>query len=329
MKQPKGRLYRWSVRLSTYTFKIIHRSGRSQAHVDALSRAAISSKTPPIQYSEVPKLSHYVPDTRAPNTEQSTPDGNCNEPKCPSQHRSQYQLCTTLLHSVRTSPEDELLKAQAHSDLSFVKRPIHRQSLTYVRHGERLKVVVPESLRDVLLIKFHDLHGHTGKSKILQLLSDHYWWPTMVADAHKHIESCIPCQRSKPSHQPTLGKYTVPEQALRPKSLISADTIVISRTSEPLPELRANLNTFMFSSTIIPVTSGLLQQSLTPLKQSKHSSLNYFAPASSPKNSSRIMEQNLKTTDLHDFSVNTKSNSISLRPIIPLLMALPNESTVQ
>ena len=49
MKQPKGRLYRWSVRLSTYTFKIIHRSGRSQAHVDALSRAAISSKTPPIQ----------------------------------------------------------------------------------------------------------------------------------------------------------------------------------------------------------------------------------------------------------------------------------------
>ena len=61
----------------------------------------------------------------------------------------------------------------------------------------------------------------------------------MVSDAHKHIDSCIPCQRSKPSHQPTLGKYTAPEPALRPKSLISADTIVISRTSEPLPELKA------------------------------------------------------------------------------------------
>ena len=239
MKNPKGRLYRWSVRLSTYTFKIIHRSGRSQAHVDALSRAAINSKTPPIQYSEAPIISRHVPDTRAPRTKPSTTDDNCNEPKIPL---TAHLTVPTLYHS---SPfcshlsRDELVKAQAHSDLSFVRRPIHRQSLTYVKHGDRLKVVVPEQLRDILLVKFHDLYGHTGKSKLLQLLSDHYWWPTMVTDAQKHIQSCIPCQRSKPSHQPTFGRFTKPEPALRPKSLISADTIVISRTSEPLPELKA------------------------------------------------------------------------------------------
>ena len=129
MKNQKGRLYRWSVRLSAYTFKIIHRSGRSQAHVDALSRAAISSKTPPIQYSEVPRISHYVPDTRAPNTEQSTSDDNCNEPKMPL---TTQLTVPTLYHS---SPfcshlsREELIKAQAISDLSFVKRPIH-QSIT-------------------------------------------------------------------------------------------------------------------------------------------------------------------------------------------------------
>ena len=39
LKNPKGRLYRWVVHLSTYTFTITHRSGRSMSHVDALSRA--------------------------------------------------------------------------------------------------------------------------------------------------------------------------------------------------------------------------------------------------------------------------------------------------
>ena len=42
IKRPVGRLYRWSVRLSMYDFKIIHRSGRNQTHVDALSRAPVN-----------------------------------------------------------------------------------------------------------------------------------------------------------------------------------------------------------------------------------------------------------------------------------------------
>ena len=38
LKKPKGRVYRWSVRLSTYPLKIEHRAGKLQTHVDALSR---------------------------------------------------------------------------------------------------------------------------------------------------------------------------------------------------------------------------------------------------------------------------------------------------
>ena len=37
-KKPKGRLYRWSVRLSAFNFKIVHKAGIKQQHVDALSR---------------------------------------------------------------------------------------------------------------------------------------------------------------------------------------------------------------------------------------------------------------------------------------------------
>ena len=42
LKNPKGKLYRWSVELSTYKFDIVHRAGGAQQHVDALSRAPVS-----------------------------------------------------------------------------------------------------------------------------------------------------------------------------------------------------------------------------------------------------------------------------------------------
>ena len=35
--------YRWSVRLSVYKFKVVHRSGKKQCHVDALSRAPLTT----------------------------------------------------------------------------------------------------------------------------------------------------------------------------------------------------------------------------------------------------------------------------------------------
>jgi transposase InsO family protein len=41
-KNPKSRLFRWSIRLSTKNFEIIHRSGSKQQHVDALSRSPLS-----------------------------------------------------------------------------------------------------------------------------------------------------------------------------------------------------------------------------------------------------------------------------------------------
>ena len=40
-KDPKSRLYRWAVHLSTYKFTIKHRAGAQMNHVDALSRAPI------------------------------------------------------------------------------------------------------------------------------------------------------------------------------------------------------------------------------------------------------------------------------------------------
>lgn len=42
LKNPTGKLYRWSIKLSTYNYTLIHKPGKSQQHVDALSRAPVA-----------------------------------------------------------------------------------------------------------------------------------------------------------------------------------------------------------------------------------------------------------------------------------------------
>ena len=48
--KPTGRLYRWSVKLSSYSFKVIHRKGVNHKHADALSRAPLIAS---IEISEI------------------------------------------------------------------------------------------------------------------------------------------------------------------------------------------------------------------------------------------------------------------------------------
>jgi transposase InsO family protein len=56
-KDPKSRLFRWSIRLSTKNFEIIHRAGSAQQHVDALSRSPISLHLDINELSEAQKKS--------------------------------------------------------------------------------------------------------------------------------------------------------------------------------------------------------------------------------------------------------------------------------
>jgi len=56
-KDTKSRLFRWSIRLSTKNFEIIHRAGSAQQHVDALSRSPISLHLDINELSEAQKKS--------------------------------------------------------------------------------------------------------------------------------------------------------------------------------------------------------------------------------------------------------------------------------
>lgn len=168
-KNPSGKLYRWSLLLSTFNFKIIHKPGTSQAHVDALSRAPV------------------------------------------------------LLY-LDTS---EIVKAQKSSDLSYVRNPVTKDNMTFIRHRGLTRVVTPPALHQKLLQTCHDEHGHPGINKTVRIISSRYWWLTMVKDIRSYVFSCRSCQLTKASHQPTPGHYVAPSTDLQPLSQLGMDTIVL------------------------------------------------------------------------------------------------------
>jgi hypothetical protein len=63
------------------------------------------------------------------------------------------------------------------------------------------------------------LAGHFGVKKILDMLSDHFFWPYMRCDVQRHVERCITCLKAKsrlnphglytplPNSECTLGRY--------------------------------------------------------------------------------------------------------------------------
>jgi hypothetical protein len=73
--------------------------------------------------------------------------------------------------------------------------------------GDRVAVPNARGLRRSIL---HDLHdapfsGHPGVAKTLKAVERWYWWPTWRADVKQYVDTCMSCQRNKPSNQPPYG----------------------------------------------------------------------------------------------------------------------------
>ncbi len=64
-----------------------------------------------------------------------------------------------------------------------------------------LKIVVPASLRAVVLQECHDsaMAGHLGEDRTTWRVRSLYWWPSVVKDCEQWVKSCRECsQRKKP-----------------------------------------------------------------------------------------------------------------------------------
>ncbi|GBG66158.1 hypothetical protein CBR_g57040 [Chara braunii] len=100
---------------------------------------------------------------------------------------------------------------------------------------KRLVVPSSESLRSLFLGECHDATGHFGYKKTSANLVQRFWWPGMLDDAKKYVETCQVCQRDKPRTQAPLGllkPLPIPAGPGESVSMDFMDTLVTSKSGK-------------------------------------------------------------------------------------------------
>ena len=66
-----------------------------------------------------------------------------------------------------------------------------------LRRRDAGQVIIPEKAVDLILrlcvVAHSGIAGHQGLSNTAQTLAEHFWWPTLKADAEKFVRECIHC----------------------------------------------------------------------------------------------------------------------------------------
>ena len=74
---------------------------------------------------------------------------------------------THCLHLTST----EIRNSQSNSDLTFIKKPIVQNGITFIRQNSVNKAYVPPELRPKLLNMFHESYSRPGKNKTIQIIT--------------------------------------------------------------------------------------------------------------------------------------------------------------
>lgn len=190
LKDPSGRLARWSVRLQQYSFDVIHRRGKDHVVPDLLSRSV-----PVIDVIEIPP-----------------PE---NPPVLDRWYRKMIRMVTqSPLRFPLWRVENHRLYKRVNGNYPELREP-----------GESWKKVIPKEDRKDLLRENHDstTGGHAGVYKTYERLKSRYYWPQMRADVARHVRSCQTCLRHKPEQRRPIGFMGTRTTPTRPWQTISID----------------------------------------------------------------------------------------------------------
>ena len=199
-KDLSGRLARWSLKLQSYDFTIVHQKGKDNIVADTLSRIYCDS------------LDEIMCDEKLHDMQLFNVNDLIDE---------EY---TTLRTRIKDYPE-KFLNFCVSNDKIFIRlEPKHNRELTDIPVW---KMWVPVSSRQVVIEKEHVLpeSAHGGIRKTLERIRRLYYWPKMTIDVHRYVTNCIICKQTKASNQatrPPLGKLIIP---LRPWQKIYIDLL--------------------------------------------------------------------------------------------------------
>lgn len=192
LKDPSGRLARWSVRLQQYDFDVIHRKGKDHIVPDVLSRSV-----PVVDEISINSLTFegYV-DPWYDKMSRKITDNPLHYP----QWRVENGVILKKIRSAYPSLDDSAFD---------------------------WKVVVPKSHRTEIIRNHHDppTSGHAGVYKTYDRVGRKFYWPKMRSDIANYIRSCRVCLATKPVQKPPSGLMCSRTDVSRPWELISLDIV--------------------------------------------------------------------------------------------------------
>lgn len=211
MKKPLAaappRLQRMILQLQKYDFTIVHHPGKEIPVADTLSRKPLASNNDDL--SEGMDLQvHLVYDSLPVS------DARLQEIEMETGEDTQFkQLATAIVEGWpgerRQCPEGIAEYWNHRDELSKINGIIFK--------GE--KIVIPASLRGLMLTKIHA--GHMGMEKCKQRARDIMFWPGMGRDIDRIVEKCTICQERHPSNtKEPMMPHRIPD---RPWQVVGTD----------------------------------------------------------------------------------------------------------
>ena len=181
LKDPSGRLARWSLRLQEYDVTVVYKSGRKHSDADCLSRAPVESAT------------------------------GCAKDDDDDDRFLGAVSANDMAALQRDDPELRALIDHLEGRGGTIPRSFSRVLPTFaIRQGVLYKknfadgnttwlLVIPTGLREEIFQACHDdpTSGHLGYSRTLARIREKYYWPKLPKSVHQYTRSCHECQRRK------------------------------------------------------------------------------------------------------------------------------------
>ena len=214
-KNPEGQIARWLETLSSYDFKIEHRSGRLHSNADGLSR--IPCRQCGMTSAEKGN------DTAAVVNQLTVPNRDEDELDIRKIQEANGEIMKvkTCIREGRRPERTQIAEASYFLKLLWSQWPrLEVRNDLVVRKWDVVgtdivwwQAVLPLSERRTVLKYTHDIKpsGHLGIKKTLSRIRLRYYWPGMHNDVRTYVAGCDKCRRRK---GPIPSKHA-PMQVLR------------------------------------------------------------------------------------------------------------------
>ena len=216
--QPSGKLARWGMAIQELDLQIRHRSGRSNANADALSRS-------PLPTGE----NSSMDDTDGVLANLQPGGDTVTESDLPSSQRRDEDLATIIeyLQKGVLPPDEKVARTLALSRTEYV---LEDDVLYKIEQDSTLRVIPPRDQREQL---FRDAHGgvfgaHLSDVKVHSELRRHYWWSGMRSDITRWTRACLVCNTHSPGR--AVRAPLTPMPVAGPFDRVGVDVIQFPRS---------------------------------------------------------------------------------------------------